>query len=221
MRGVIIAVLSALVTSLMLTPSLAAASSSVFLKDSKGDLAIGLYDSVDGTPVALWPSNSPVGKAGYLDISLGSITVDDAKVTAEMEVWYPMTEDSQLPHGVRAVWWEWRFYENTGYLYADYVIVIQWDGEEFKAYVSSGEAALSPFCDDIIGDVDGCTATAVVDGEYGLLIQGANYWLFETRVWFMPPPIPPDYIVDGGWFAVDTPDLPWNYLPYLDMPTDL
>ena len=161
---------------------------------------------------------------GIVDIRQGWIIDDGAEVTVGMDVWGEWTEETALPDGVSAIWWKWCLYRETEYFFADYLIIIQWDGMDWKAYFSSGEGQDILWYEEL-GEDDYCkfenggsTLAASVPLER---VSDVDYWFSEVRVQFRAPPEVPYEWQDGGWFAVDgtdwdntVSDLPW--LPISD-----
>lgn len=216
MRRLAVALVSVFIAVLFVQPASAQTADIVYFSDKPGDLGHPVYDDSTGLlePAAYWPDASPVGSAGYLDMTGGWMSIDeDGKVSASLTVASPWTSETVLPNGVKAVWWTWFLYKGTDYFEADYAVHFCWDGSTFEGVVLlRGQA-------DPMGSVSSCSITGdQVLVEFDVdLVPGAVAWFAESICWNNGNPHTDDgYMPSGSWFAADISDGP--FLPWLPMP---
>ena len=219
------AVMSTLVAALMLTAPLASATSTVYVTDREGDLGKSWYpvgnqgSHLAGDPISWWSGDSPMSKAGYLDILAGWVTVEGQKTTMGVQVKDPVTVGTQLPDGVKLVRWAWWFFLDNAHFHSDYLAIIAWDGIEFTAALKDLRAHTEPYPVTYLNSdsitIEGNLLTLTVDSS---ALQGANWWFFESHVFKNLWPLE-ESARYGGWFAADRTDrstdtmLPWWPMP--------
>lgn len=212
LRRAAIVIVSAL---LALTSALPASADTegVSFTDVEGDLGHPAYDE-NMVPSSYWPATSPVGSSGYLDMLGGWIDVDDEGIiTAALAIAYPLTGESVLPEGVKAVWWTWFFSKDTSVFSADYAVHVCWDGSAFGAFVlvRGLEDPVRPVISFL---ASGNSVAVEFDGD---LVVDSVGWFAESICWnHSTPHTDQGYMPSGGWFAADITDGP--FLPWLAMP---
>jgi len=225
LRKVTLAVASTLVIALMVaTPASASGggkSNSMYVVDREGDLGKILYTDYQGShllgdPISWWSGESPISNAGYLDMVMAWIVVDRKTVTLGMQMASPISDESTLPHGIKAVQWSWIFSPAPAEFIFDYEVCVWWDGLEFTAYLSDMTAY--PFTVTPLDsfDVSGDTLTVQVSAA---ILQNQIGWMFETNAYWQPPQ-PSTGERGMGWHSPDCPDYFGNYdwWPCLPLP---
>ncbi len=214
-RGAIV-IVSALIALLFVQPVSGQPGNVVTFEDEPDDLGHPAYFEVDGfiEPVAYWPTTSPVGQTGYLDMLGGWMSVEDGIMKAELTLADEWTAGSALPEGVKAVWWTWFFSRDTSLFEAPYAIHVCWDG-------SAIEGILLVRGDDPVRhlesfEVSGNVVRVEFDPEY---VDDAVGWFAESICWNHCSPETDDqgFMPSAGWFAADITDGPM--LPWLPMPS--
>lgn len=223
---VALAVASTLVIALMMAMPASASgggqSKSTYVVDREGDLGKFFYTDYQGShllgdPLSWWSGESPISNAGYIDMVMGWIVVDRKTVTLGMQVASPISDESTLPHGIKAVQWSWFFTPAPTEWYWAYEVLIFWDGLEFTAFQI--DRSTSPFTVTPLDsfEVSGDTLTVQVSAA---ILRDQVGWFFETTAYENPPgPVTGERSM-GGWGSPDCPDYFGNYdwWPNLPMP---
>jgi hypothetical protein len=228
---VALAVASTLVAALMILPNASAGSSTVSFADPVGDIGPDKWYSLPTDPNDPSATSTPICQATYLDMVSGWVTTKDGKsVTFGFELAGTVDESIVLPPGATGVLWVWYMYTASEPIYyADLMLVLSWDGEEFQAYLKHRTemgAVPYPYW-ELAFQPEGSTVQLTIDKaqpEALALALAANWWFAETKVWlsqliepFEDWALPPNY---GGWAPVDIND--WDpavsSLPFLPMP---
>lgn len=213
-RGTIV-VLSGLIALLFVQPVSGQPSSEVTFEDKPGDLGHPAYMEVDGLlePTSYWPSTSPVGQTGYLDMLGGSLSFKDGIMTGELNLATEWTAESVLPQGVKAVWWTWFLSKDTSIFSADYAIHVCWDGSAIAGtLLVRGDNPAMPLASfEVSGNI------VRVEFEHAF-VEDAVGWFAESICWnhCSPETDEQGYMPSAGWFAADITDGPM--LPWLPMP---
>ena len=213
LRKVALAVIGTLVSALMLSQSVLASggdkSNSMYVIDREGDLGKFWYPDYQGShmlgdPYSWWSGNSPINNAGYLDMVMGWIVVDRKTVTLGMQLASPISDESTLPEGIKAVQWSWFFTPAPIEFLFDYEVLVFWDGLEFTAFQIDRRAF--PFTVTPLDsfEVSGDTLTVQVGAA---ILKNQVGWFFETTAYEKPPPSVTGERSMAGWGSPDVTDL--------------
>lgn len=218
-RGVI-AALGILIALLFAQPG-SVATDMVYVTDEIGGLGHG--GVVDGGEMAIiWPDNTQLADADYLDITAGWLALDGEKLTAGMEVLSEIPVEDGLPTGVKAIWYTWFLYVETGpdHFQADYRLHICWDGFSFYAFIADMRDFSNPpyevtYLEDLMIEGNVMEVELSID-----LLPDVTAWFFESVVW-MKLPVDDDSMGMGWyWYCADITnwDTEVSMLPWLPMP---
>ena len=221
---VALAVASTLVIALMVAMPMSASSSgksnSMYVVDRGGDLGKFFYTDYQGShllgdPLSWWSGESPISNAGYLDMIMGWIIIDRKTVTLGMQLASPISDESTLPQGIKAVQWSWFFTPAPTEWYWAYESLIFWDGLELSAFQI--DRSTSPFTATPLDsfEVSGDTLTVQVSAE---ILQDQVGWFFETTAYENPPGPVTGVRSTGGWGSPDCPDYSRNYYWWPNLP---
>jgi len=221
---VALAVATTLVIALMMAMPVSASgsekSNSMYVVDREGDLGKFFYTDYQGShligdPLSWWSGESPISNAGYVDMVMGWIVVDHKTVTLGMQVASPISDDSKLPQGVKAVQWSWFFTPAPTEWYWAYEVLIFWDGLEFTAFQidrSTSPHTITPLNSF---EISGDTLTVQVSAA---ILQDQVGWFFETTAYENPPGPVTGVRSTGGWGSPDCPDYFDNYYWWPNLP---
>jgi hypothetical protein len=227
-RRVLAALLSVIVVGLMLAMPVSAGAKTVTFTDRQGDLGTAFFSAGQGShewgdPLGWWSGESPIGKAGYLDMLSGWVSVRGDTVTMGLMVASPVPTDGELPESVVEVMWGWFFYQSIDVYYggggAPYAVYIVWDGVDFNAVLVDRTSGTLPFDLTYLDfAIEGNVLTVPVSSAS---IAGAIAWFSET-IASHGNPYPLDGVPQfGGWMAPDLTDYqgplaiywPWQAMP--------
>lgn len=224
---VALAVASTLVAALMVVQvvsmSVCARPTSMYVVDREGDLGKIFYVNYQqgshppGDPYSWWSGESPIGNAGYLDIVMGWMVVDRKTLTLGMQVASPITGETSLPEGIKAVQWSWFFTPTPTEWYWKWEVLIFWNGLDTSAFLVDREAL--PYVVTPLGSfaVSGTMLTVQVDAA---ILKNQVGWFFETTAYQKPwTPLTGDRPM-GGWGSPDVTDLSGDpkWFPNIPLP---
>lgn len=222
MRRLALSIASLSVALLLLSHPGMAATSTVYVTDEVGGLGhAGVTDG--GEMWAIWEGNNELADADYLDITAGWLTLKNQKLTAGMEVLSDIDVEDGLPAGVKAIWYTWFVYVETGpeHWHEDYRLHVCWDGSSFYAFVADTRDFYNPpyevtYLENLV--VDGNTMEVRLDID---LLPDATAWFFESIVW-MVVPVDEDMMTQTAWYWYCADITDWDpeesMLPWLPMP---
>ena len=221
---VVVAAIGALVVGMMLAQSVSVSadgrSTSMNVVDREGDLGKFFYTDYQGShllgdPLSWWSGESPISNAGYIDMVMGWIDMDRKTVTLGMKVASPISDESSLPQGIKAVQWSWFFTPAPTEWYWAYEVLIFWDGLGFTAFQI--DRSTSPFKVTPLDsfDVSGDTLTVQVSAA---TLRDQVGWFFETTAYENPPGPVTGVRSTGGWGSPDCPDYFGNYYWWPNLP---
>ena len=223
---VVVAAIGALVVGMMLAQSVSVSadgrSTSMNVLDREGDLGKFFYTDYQGShllgdPLSWWSGESPISNAGYIDMVMGWIDMDRKTVTLGMKVASPISDESSLPQGIKAVQWSWFFTPAPTEWYWAYEVLIFWDGLGFTAFQI--DRSTSPFKVTPLDsfDVSGDTLTVQVDAA---ILKNQVGWFSESTAFEKAPmPLSGERSM-GGWGSPDCPDYlgSWEWWPNSPLP---
>jgi len=183
-------------------------SGSMYVIDREGDLGKIFYTTGYGShlfadPLSWWSGESPISDAGYLDMVLGWIVIDHKTLNLGMQVSSPLSEETALPEGFKAVQWSWFFTSTPTEWRWDYEILIFWDGLGFSAFQVDRRTTTFTVTPLDSFEVSGDTLTVTVDAA---ILENQVAWFFETTAYEKPPGPVTGYRTMGGWGSPDCPD---------------
>jgi len=138
MRRVGVALLSAIVTGLLLVPSGASALTTMVVQDSVGDVGIAL-DMKTGTIRDTLSPNAPLVKAGYFDMVSAWLSQKGKTYTFGMELAVALPkEGTPLPNMVKLAQWD-LWIDQAPYIVDPAppvgMIALRYDGSSYSAFV--------------------------------------------------------------------------------------
>lgn len=222
MRRLALTVTCMLVALLMLAQPGLAATNTVYVTDEIGGLGRGGVIN-GGEMWTVWQGSNELADADYLDVTAGWLTLKGNRLTAGMEVLSEISVEDGLPGGVKAIWYTWFFYVETGpdHFDADYRLHVCWDGYSFYAFVADMRDFYNPpyevtYLENLVVDDNVMEVNLNMD-----LLPDATAWFFESIVWMIVP-VDEDMMGLTAWYWYCADITNWDpgesMLPWLPMP---
>ena len=205
--------LSITVALMMLAQPVSAGTITSLVEDSEGDLGFGVNPKTGGI-MQQWGENTPVAKAGYLDMVSTWLSQKGKTYTFGMELAAELPkEGSTLSGGMRLVEWA-MWIDPSPYNYITnpvaplFLIALRYDGSSYSAFILDYSTMLT---ESVAFSVDGSELQLQFSTD---TIGNAafEWWSPLVRVWWGPLGTPAYWFVD----AVDLP--PVDGYVYIDLP---
>ena len=221
LRRIVVAALVAVITLLMLAPSVRADPITVTVPDAPDDLAL-MYNT-DGSAAVKVPPKMPIARAGYCDVLMESISRDAGTYVMSLLLAKDLPTAGQMPAGVSYIIWIFNIQLGLDDDNNRFDIRAIWNGVEYsgeavdcRPLMSGGVPVVTPVQATAVGSELMIAVDADVLGDpasfiwYFMVVIGWGSYDPNTSRW-------------GGWFNVDLTDpglsaLPWRWLPWPPMP---
>ncbi len=205
--------MSSTIALMMLAQPAAAATITYAVEDPLGDLGFGI-DPKTGGVMQTWGDNTPVVKAGFLDMALTWLSQKGKTYTFGMEMGAALPEaGSPLPGGMKVVEWAVWIDPSAFNIIIDpcvplYLIALRYDGSAYEAFLLDyATMEKTPIGFSIDGAKLQLQFTAADIGN--LVIQ---WWSPLVREWTGP-------VGTSGYWFVDAVNLPLvDGYAYIDLP---
>ncbi len=229
MRKVGTLMAAAAMALLMAMPLSAAGGKEIAVPDRQGDIGKTIVCGGQGSHewgdmLSYWSGDSPLAKAGYVDMLSEWIDIKGNTVTVGMTLAAPVPVNGMLPDGVKQVVWAWLFWTTidttTSSNNAPYSVYVIWRGGELSAAFVDRTSGVEPFAVTYLDSlkIDG-NAISVSIGIAS--IPGVTAWFAETQAWNSHP-CPLDQVFPwASWVLTDMTDYlgplavywPWQAMP--------
>jgi hypothetical protein len=228
MRSVVALLSVAAIAVMMAMPLSAAGGGQISVPDRQGDIGKtivcgGQGSHESGDMLSYWSGNSPLAKAGYVDMLSEWIAIKGNTVTMGMTLAAPILVNSALPDGVKEIRWAWLFWTTidttTSSNNAPYGVYVLWSGGELTAAFVDRTSGAAPFAVKCLSSVvDGNALSVSIDLSS---IPGTIAWIAETQAWNSYP-CPLDQVFPwASWVLTDITDYqgplavywPWQAMP--------